>query len=79
MKTFKNKKTGVLEHVKNEKLIAQYEKYTDIYELVDGNKKADNKPTLNDLKKKAKEMGIEYGNKVTKAELLELISAKENN
>ena len=79
MKTFKNKKTGVLEHVKNEKLIAQYEKYTDIYELVDGNKKADNELNLNDLKKKAKEMGIEYNNKVTKAELLELISAKENN
>ena len=59
--------------------IAQYEKYTDIYELVDGNKKADNEPTLNDLKKKAKEMGIEYDNKVTKAKLLELISAKENN
>ena len=79
MKTFKNKKIGVLEHVTNEKLIAQYEKYTDIYELVDENKKADKEPTLNDLKKKAKEMGIEYGNKVTKAELLELISAKENN
>lgn len=79
MKTFKNKKTGVLEHVTNEKLLVQYEKYTDIYELVNENTKADNEPTLSDLKKKAKEMGIEYDNKVTKAKLLELISAKENN
>ena len=35
--------------------------------------------TLNDLKAKADELGIEYAKKVTKAELLELISAKENN
>ena len=78
MKTFKNLKTGVLEHVTNEKLISQYEKYTDIYELVEDTK-ADKEPTLNDLKAKADELGIEYAKKVTKAELLELISAKENN
>lgn len=78
MKTFKNLKTGVLEHVTNEKLIPQYEKYTDLFELVE-DKKADKEPTLNELKKQAKEMGIEYDTKVTKAELLELISAKENN
>lgn len=74
MKTFKNLKNGVLEHVTNEKLISQYEKYTDVYKLVE-----DKEPTLNELKKKAKEIGIEYDTKVTKAELLELISAKENN
>lgn len=34
MKIFKNLKTGVLEDVTNEKLIAQYEKYTDVYELI---------------------------------------------
>ena len=45
MKTFKNKKTGVLEHVTNEKLLAQYLKYTEVYELVD--KKAVKEPTLN--------------------------------
>lgn len=78
MKTFKNLKTGVLEHVTNEKLISQYEKYTDVYELVEDTK-ADKEPTLNDLKAKADELGIEYAKKVTKAELLELISAKENN
>jgi len=76
MKTFRNKLVGVLEHVTNEKLIAQYEKYTDVYELVE-DKKADKEPTLNDLKAKADELGIEYTKKVTKAELLELISAKE--
>jgi len=76
MKTFRNKLVGVLEHVTNEKLIAQYEKYTDVYELVE-DKKADKEPTLNDLKAKADELGIEYPKKVTKAELLELISAKE--
>ena len=48
MKTFKNKKTGVLEHVHNEKLIAQYEKYKDVYELVEKkNTKKDVKPTEN--------------------------------
>lgn len=78
MKTFKNKKTGVLEHVTNEVLIPQYEKYTDLFELVE-DKKADKEPTLNDLKAKADELGIEYKAKVTKAELLELISAKGNN
>lgn len=77
MKTFKNLKTGVLEHVTNEKLIPQYEKYTDLYELVEENK-ADKEPTLNELKAQAKELGIEYNKKVTKAELLELISAKNN-
>jgi len=77
MKTFKNLKTGVLEHVTNEKLIPQYEKYTDLYKLVEENK-ADKEPTLNELKAQAKELGIEYDKKVTKAELLELISAKNN-
>lgn len=43
MKTFKNKKTGVLEHVKNEMLIKQYEKYTEVYELVDNKKTKPNK------------------------------------
>jgi len=73
MKTFKNLKTGVLEHVTNEKLIPQYEKYTDVYELV-GEKKADNEPTLKELKEQADALGIEYKAKVTKAELLELIA-----
>jgi len=75
MKTFKNKKTGVLEHVTNEKLLAQYEKYTDVYELV--NEKAENEPTLKELKEQADALGIKYKAKVTRAELLELI--KENN
>jgi hypothetical protein len=52
MKTFKNLKTGVLEHVTNEKLISQYEKYTDVYELVE-DKKADKESTLNELKSKS--------------------------
>lgn len=70
MKTFKNLKSGVLEHVTNEKLIPQYEKYTDVYELV----KANNEPTLKELKKQADALGIEYTKKVTKDELLELIA-----
>lgn len=77
MKVFRNKQVGVLEYVTNEALIKQYEKYTDLYELVE-DKKANNEPTLNELKKKAKEMGIEYDNKVKKDELLALISAKES-
>lgn len=51
MKIFKNLKTGVLEHVTNEKLLEQYEKYTDIYELVDESKKADKKSTKKVTKK----------------------------
>lgn len=38
MKTFKNIKVGVLETVSDE-LAKQYEKYTDVYELVDKTKK----------------------------------------
>lgn len=72
MKTFKNLKTGVLEHVTNEALIPQYEKYTDVYKLVDG--KADKEPTVKELKEQADALGIEYNTKVTKAELLELIN-----
>lgn len=81
MKSFINLETGVIETPNNSMLIEQYEKNTDLYKEYKPveNKKADNEPTLNDLKKKAKEMGIEYDNKVTKAKLLELISAKENN
>lgn len=45
MKTFKNTKTGVLEHVTNEKLLEQYEKYTDVYEVVDETKKTNKKST----------------------------------
>lgn len=38
---FRNKITGCIEEVNNQKLIEQYEKYTDVYEKVDGsNKKA---------------------------------------
>ena len=34
MKKFKNKITGCVEIVTNKELIAQYEKYTDVYEEV---------------------------------------------
>ena len=77
MKTFRNLKTGVLEHVTNKKLLPQYEKYTDLYELVE-DKKANKEPALKELQAKAKELGVEFNTKTTKAELLELISAKEN-
>lgn len=75
MKIFKNKELGIIEKVKNEMVIEQYEKRPEIYEEIKENKE----PTLNELKAKAKEMGIEYDNKVKKDELLALISAKENN
>lgn len=76
MKLFKNKKLGIIEKVSNELVIKQYEKYTEFYEEVKENTK---EPTLNELKAQAKELGIEYDSKVTKDELLTLISAKENN
>lgn len=76
MKTFKNNKTGVIYEVTNEVLVEQYESRKDLYTEI--TKGATNEPTLNELKKKAKEMGIDYDNKVKKDELLALISAKEN-
>lgn len=81
MKSFINLKTGVIEIPNNRMVIEQYQKRTDLYAEYKPveSKKANNEPTLNELKKKAKEMGISYDNKVTKAELLELISANENN
>lgn len=74
MKKFKNIKTGIVEVVTNERLIEQYEKYSDVYELVGAK---DNEPTLKELKERADELGIEYKAKVTKAELLELIANAE--
>jgi len=47
MKKFKNKNTGLIEIVTNKELIAQYEKYTDVYEEVKDSKKADNKKADN--------------------------------
>lgn len=70
---FKNLITGNVEIVTNKMLIEQYKKYTDRYELVE-DKKADNEPTLKELKEQADSLGIEYAKKVTKAELLELIA-----
>ena len=70
MKKFINKNTGLVEIVTNDKLIEQYEKYNNVYEIV-GSK--DNEPTLKELKEKADSLGIEYKARVTKAELLELI------
>jgi hypothetical protein len=74
MKKFKNIKTGIVEVVTNERLIEQYEKYSDVYELVGA---TNNEPTLKELKEKADSLGIEYKAKVTKAELLELITNAE--
>lgn len=74
MKKFKNIRTGIIEVVTNERLIEQYEKYSDVYELVGAK---DNEPTLKELKERADELGIEYKAKVTKAELLELIANAE--
>lgn len=81
MKSFINLKTGIIEIPNNSMVIEQYQKRTDLYAEYKPveSKKVDKEPTLNELKKKAKEMGISYDNKVTKAELLELISANENN
>ena len=72
MKKFLNKNTGLVEVVTNEKLIEQYEKYNNVYELVGANE-----PTLKELKEKADALGLEYKVKVTKAELLELIANAE--
>ena len=35
---FKNKKTGIVENVTNKKLVEQYKKHTDVYELVEEKK-----------------------------------------
>ncbi len=72
MKTFKNLKIGVLEHVTNKKLIPQYEKYPEVYQLVDNENASD--VTLDELKQKADSLGIEYPKRITKDKLLELIN-----
>lgn len=76
MKTFKNNKTGVIYKVTNELLVEQYESRKDLY--TEMAKDTTNEPSLNELMKKAKEMGIDFDNKVKKDELLALISANEN-
>jgi hypothetical protein len=48
---FKNLKTGHIETVTNEALIEQYERYTEVYELVDNKKAEDNKEKSKDNKK----------------------------
>ena len=45
MKKFKNIRTGIVEIVKNEKLIEQYEKHIEAYEEIK-EKKANNKPVV---------------------------------
>ena len=68
MKSFINLKTGLVETPVNELVIEQYKKYADVY------KEVSKEPTLNELRKKAKELGIKYNNKNTKDELLALIN-----
>ena len=60
MKSFINLKTGVIEIPNNRMVIEQYQKRTDLYAEYKPveSKKANNEPTLNELKKKAKEMGV---------------------
>lgn len=79
MKSFINLKTGAIETPNNSMVIEQYEKYTEIYKEVSAEnsiKNAENSVelTYNELKKKAKKMGIKYQNNITKAELLKLIN-----
>lgn len=38
MKKFKNIRTGIVEVVTNKKLIEQYEKHTEVYQLVEDKK-----------------------------------------
>lgn len=55
MKKYKNLKTGLVEIVTNEKVIKEYDKYTDIYKEIkaSNNKKADDKPVENENDKPA--------------------------
>ena len=48
MKKFINKNTGLVEIVTNEKLIEQYEKHNEVYELVKEKSKPANKPKTAD-------------------------------
>lgn len=78
MKKFINLETGVVEIPNNEEVIKQYEKYTNLYSEY---KEVENEkePTLNELKEQADNLGITYPKKITKAKLLDLISANETN
>jgi hypothetical protein len=74
MKKFRNRVTGCIEEVTNKMLIEQYEKHTERYEEV----KEATEPTLKELKAQADALGLVYPKKVTKEELLELLTSNEN-
>lgn len=69
MKTFRNLKVGVLETV-NDELAKQYEDRPNLYKLVDDT----SEPTLKELKEQADALGLTYNKKVTRAELIEMLS-----
>lgn len=73
MKCFINIKNGNVEIPHNRDVIEQYQK-SRIYCEYDPALSSYKELTYNQLKKKAKEMGIKYENTITKAKLLELIS-----
>ena len=78
MKEFRNLETGLIEVPHNAKVIKQYEKNTALYEeYKEELPKKTTEPTLSELKKQAKELGIEFDNKITKADLQELIATHE--
>ena len=78
MKEFRNLETGLIEVPHNAEVIKQYEKNTSLYEeYKEELPKKTTEPTLSELKKQAKELGIEFDNKITKADLQELIATHE--
>lgn len=78
MKEFRNLETGLIEVPHNAEVIKQYEKNTALYEeYKEELPKKTTEPTLSELKKQAKELGIEFDNKITKADLQELIATHE--
>lgn len=68
---FKNTRANVIEDVTNPKLIEQYKKRGDVYEIV-GNDEP--KMSYKEMKALATEMGLEFPANITKADLEKLIA-----
>ena len=86
MKRFLNLRFNVVEKVNNNLVAEQYRKRTDLFKELSDDDADDSKSdvastksvSLNELKKQAKALGIDYKKNVTKAELQALIDEANN-
>lgn len=73
---FKNKKTGLVEDVKNKAVIEQYQKRPGIWASFESTENV-KEPTVKELKEKAAQLGIELQPNAKKQEIADLITEAE--